>query len=139
MYVVLRGFNRRRSPPIQTPPHSVSLAIDFRINPERITMKWKALAATLLLGVASAAQAVTADEVKTFTLPNGMKFIVLESTSIPNATMYTFWKVGSRNEAPGITGLSHFFEHMMFNGSKKYGPKMFDRTMEANGGANNAY
>jgi predicted Zn-dependent peptidase len=53
--------------------------------------------------------------------------------------MYTFWKVGSRNESPGTTGLSHFFEHMMFNGSKNYGPKMFDRTMEANGGANNAY
>ena len=102
-------------------------------------MKWKVLAATLLLGVASVAQAVTADEVKTFTLPNGMKFIVLESTTIPNATMYTFWKVGSRNEVPGTTGLSHFFEHMMFNGSKNYGPKMFDNTMEANGGRNNAY
>jgi len=53
--------------------------------------------------------------------------------------MYLFWKVGSRNEVPGITGISHFFEHMMFNGSAKYGPKMFDRTMEAAGGANNAY
>ena len=102
-------------------------------------MKWKALAATVLLGIASAAQAVKPEEVKTFTLPNGMKFIVLESSTIPNANMYTFWKVGSRNEVPGITGLSHFFEHMMFNGSKKYGPKMFDRTMEANGGSNNAY
>ncbi|MGO4466377.1 M16 family metallopeptidase [Pseudoduganella sp. RAF53_2] len=89
---------------------------------------------------ASYAQAaLTADQVKSFTLPNGMKFIVLESSAIPNANMYTFWKVGSRNEAPGITGLSHFFEHMMFNGSRHYGPKMFDRTMEAKGGANNAY
>jgi predicted Zn-dependent peptidase len=53
--------------------------------------------------------------------------------------MYLFYKVGSRNEYQGITGLSHFFEHMMFNGAKKYGPKLFDRTMEFNGGANNAY
>ena len=68
-----------------------------------------------------------------------MKFLVVEDFSIPNANMYLFWKVGSRNEYPGITGLSHFFEHMMFNGSKKYGPKQFDRTMEFNGGANNAY
>jgi len=68
-----------------------------------------------------------------------MKIMVLEDASIPNANMYLFWKVGSRNEVPGITGISHFFEHMMFNGSKKYGPKMFDRTMEAAGGANNAY
>lgn len=68
-----------------------------------------------------------------------MKFLVLEDNSIPNANMYLFYKVGSRNEHPGITGLSHFFEHMMFNGAKKFGPKMFDQTMEFNGGANNAY
>lgn len=85
------------------------------------------------------AQATNADDIQTFTLKNGMKILVLEDHSIPNANMYIFWKVGSRNERPGITGLSHFFEHMMFNGAKKYGPKMFDRTMEAAGGANNAY
>lgn len=82
---------------------------------------------------------IKASDVKTFTLKNGMKFLVLEDHSIPNANMFLFYKVGSRNEHPGITGLSHFFEHMMFNGSKKYGPKMFDNTMEFNGGANNAY
>ncbi len=107
-------------------------------------MKWKVLAtrlalATVLGAVAGAQAAVTAEQVQSFTLANGMKFIVLESHGIPNANMYTFWKVGSRNEAPGITGLSHFFEHMMFNGSKHFGPKMFDRTMEAKGGSNNAY
>jgi zinc protease len=80
-----------------------------------------------------------ADDVQQFTLSNGMKVIVLEDQSIPNANMYLFWRAGSRNEYPGITGLSHFFEHMMFNGAKKYGPKMFDRTLEAAGGANNAY
>jgi len=80
-----------------------------------------------------------ADDVKTFTLKNGMKFLVVEDHSIPNANMYLFYKVGSRNEHPGITGLSHFFEHMMFNGAKKYGPKQFDQVMEYNGGSNNAY
>lgn len=102
-------------------------------------MKWKILAAGALCGAASLAHALAPADVKTFTLPNGMQFIVLESHAIPNANMYTFFKVGSRNEVPGITGLSHFFEHMMFNGSKHYGPKMFDRTMEAKGGSNNAY
>ncbi len=82
---------------------------------------------------------VKSEDVNSFTLKNGMKFLVLEDHSIPNANMYFFYKVGSRNEHPGITGLSHFFEHMMFNGAKKYGPKMFDRTMEFNGGSNNAY
>jgi len=80
-----------------------------------------------------------AEDVQTFTLKNGMKFLVVEDFSIPNANMYLFYKVGSRNEYQGITGLSHFFEHMMFNGAKKYGPKLFDQTMEYNGGANNAY
>ena len=95
-----------------------------------------------LLGAlfSASSKAITqAEDVKAFTLKNGMKIMVLEDHSIPNANMYLFWKVGSRNEYPGITGLSHFFEHMMFNGSKKYGPKMFDRTMEASGGSNNAY
>lgn len=79
------------------------------------------------------------EDVKSFTLKNGMRFFVLEDNSIPNANMYLFFKVGSRNEYIGITGISHFFEHMMFNGAKKYGPKEFDRVMEANGGSNNAY
>ena len=99
----------------------------------------------LLLGAAIIACSGTTyaqtkpDDVKTFTLANGMKFLVLEDHSIPTANMYLFWKVGSRNEVHGITGLSHFFEHMMFNGSKNYAPKQFDRVMEANGGSNNAY
>jgi len=79
------------------------------------------------------------EDIKTIMLSNGMKIIVLEDHSIPNANIYLFWKVGSRNEYPGITGLSHFFEHMMFNGSKNYRPKMFDIVMENTGGANNAY
>ncbi|GAB2795366.1 pitrilysin family protein [Rhabdobacter roseus] len=100
----------------------------------------KLLLSLVLLGGAGTLYAQsTPDEVKTFTLPNGMKFLVLEDHSIPTANMYLFWKVGSRNEVHGITGLSHFFEHMMFNGSKNYGPKQFDRVMEANGGSNNAY
>ncbi len=98
---------------------------------------------TVLLGFimfSAKLQAITkVEDIASFTLKNGMKIMVLEDHSIPNANMYLFWKVGSRNEYPGITGLSHFFEHMMFNGAKKYGPKMFDRTMEAAGGSNNAY
>jgi predicted Zn-dependent peptidase len=92
----------------------------------------------LLLTLTGKAQ-MKADDVNTFTLKNGMKVLVVEDFSIPNANMYLFYKVGSRNEYQGITGLSHFFEHMMFNGAKKYGPKQFDQTMEFNGGSNNAY
>lgn len=101
-------------------------------------MKKIILPAFFLFAISLQAQ-MKADDVKTFTLKNGMKFLVVEDNSIPNANMYLFYKVGSRNEYQGITGLSHFFEHMMFNGAKKFGPKEFDRTMEFNGGANNAY
>ena len=72
-------------------------------------------------------------------LKNGMKILVQEDPSIPNVALYTFFHVGSRNEHEGITGLSHFFEHMMFNGAKKYGPGQFDKAMEGAGGNNNAY
>jgi len=94
---------------------------------------------SIFLAVKSIQAETKLDDIQSLTLENGMTILVLEDHSIPNANMYLFWKVGSRNEYPGITGLSHFFEHMMFNGAKKYGPKQFDRVMEANGGANNAY
>jgi zinc protease len=77
--------------------------------------------------------------VATKTLKNGMKVLVQTDHSTPNVALYIFYRVGSRNEGPGTTGLSHFFEHMMFNGAKKYGPGELDKVMEANGGANNAY
>jgi predicted Zn-dependent peptidase len=72
-------------------------------------------------------------------LENGLQIRLLPDSSLPVATLYSFFRVGSRNERPGITGISHLFEHMMFNGSKKYGPKEFDRKLEAAGGSSNAY
>jgi zinc protease len=81
---------------------------------------------------------VQAQDVHTATLANGMKVIIQEDHNIPNVAMYFFYRIGSRNERPGITGISHFFEHMMFNGAKKYGPKQFDNEMEKAGGNNNA-
>ena len=71
--------------------------------------------------------------------PNGMKVLVVEDPSIPNVAMYTWFHVGSRNEHEGITGISHFFEHMMFNGAKKYGMGQFDNVLALAGGDNNAY
>lgn len=67
-------------------------------------------------------------------LGNGLKVILMEDHSVPLLSYQTFFRVGSRNERPGITGISHLLEHMMFNGAKKYGPKEFDRLMESNGG-----
>lgn len=71
-------------------------------------------------------------------LKNGLTVLALEDHSVPSVAYRTVFKVGSRNEHPGITGLSHLFEHMMFNGSKKFAPKQFDRLIEAGGGSSNA-
>lgn len=99
----------------------------------------RALLTVAALCAATLPAAAQEFEVRTHTLKNGMKILVQEDHSIPSVALYIFYRVGSRNERPGITGISHFFEHMMFNGAKKYGPGEFDRVMEANGGSNNAY
>lgn len=78
------------------------------------------------------------EQIVSKTLANGLKVIVWPDHDIPSANYYTFYRVGSRNEHVGITGLAHFFEHMMFNGTSRRAPGEFDRTMEAAGGSNNA-
>lgn len=72
-------------------------------------------------------------------LKNGLTILLLEDHTVPTIAYYTFFKVGSRNERPGITGISHLFEHMMFNGSARYKPKELDKYIEAAGGSANAF
>jgi zinc protease len=79
------------------------------------------------------------EAIRSTTLANGMKIIVWPVHNIPNVALYNWVRAGSRNEAPGITGLAHFFEHMMFNGTARRKPGDFDKLMEAQGGANNAF
>ena len=65
----------------------------------------KNIALTLITSMmALSVQATTQEDIKSFTLDNGMKILVLEDSSIPNANMYLFWKVGSRNE-PTFTSM----------------------------------
>ncbi len=73
------------------------------------------------------------------TLDNGLTIILVKNETIPTFSYYTLYRVGSKNERPGITGASHFLEHLMFKGAKKYGPGEFDYLIESNGGNNNAY
>ena len=79
------------------------------------------LGLTLALAASSAVQAQQLTP-EVFTLENGMKFILVPRTDEPN-TISAGWlaKVGSVNERPGITGISHFFEHMMFKGTNTIG------------------
>src|ERR1044071_1147406 len=88
---------------------------------------------------AAAAKVPGIEQVQATTLANGMRVIVWTDRDIPNVALYNWVRVGSRNEVPGITGLAHFFEHMMFNGTSKRKPGEFDRQMDARGGSNNAF
>ncbi len=86
----------------------------------------------------AAEPAASAKDITAVTLANGMQILTWPDRDIPNVALYNFVRVGSRNEAPGITGLAHFFEHMMFNGTSTRAQGDFDRTLEANGARNNA-
>jgi len=83
--------------------------------------------------------AAAASQVSTRTLSNGMQVIVWPDHNIPSVVLYNWVHVGSRNEGSGTTGLAHFFEHMMFNGTSRRAQGEFDRLLEASGGSNNAY
>jgi predicted Zn-dependent peptidase len=72
-------------------------------------------------------------------LPNGLVVLLHEDHSVPAVSFWQWYRVGSRDEAPGITGISHVFEHMMFNGSAHVPPKEYDRIIEGNGGTSNAF
>jgi len=72
-------------------------------------------------------------------LNNGLTVIILEDHRAPVATLQVWYKVGSRNERPGITGISHLLEHLMFRGTPTYGKGEFSRLIQERGGRLNAF
>ncbi len=77
--------------------------------------------------------------VKEFHLENGLKLLVIENHKAPIATFQIWYRIGSRDEQRGKTGISHLLEHMMFKGTRNYGPKTFSRIIQKNGGIDNAF
>lgn len=77
--------------------------------------------------------------VKKVVLDNGLTVLIAPNPKLPIAAYYTLFDVGGRYETKGTTGATHFLEHMMFKGAKKYGPGEFDLLIEKNGGSTNAY
>ena len=71
-------------------------------------------------------------------LKNGMTLIVKEHHVAPVTTWWVWYRVGSRNEPTGFTGVSHWVEHMMFKGTKKFPAGILDRTISRDGGMWNA-
>jgi len=93
----------------------------------------------LVAALAARTAAAVTLPVETRTLPNGLRVLVHPDHSAPVVSSYVFFRSGSRNEHCGRTGIAHLFEHMMFNGGKKFGPGVFDDTIEQNGGSTNGY
>src|SRR5580692_1911181 len=79
-----------------------------------------------------------AETVNRWRLGNGLTILVLVDTSAPIASYHTWFKVGSRHERPGKTGLAHLFEHLMFNETENLKAGTFDRKLEENGAETNA-
>jgi secreted Zn-dependent insulinase-like peptidase len=73
-----------------------------------------------------------------FTLKNGLRVILAEDHSVPTFGLTVTYDVGSRDELPGHTGLAHFFEHMMFQGSENVGKGEHFLVILNNGGQTDA-
>ena len=76
--------------------------------------------------------------VERFGFKNGMELLACEDRSAPVVAFHTFYKVGSRHEREGKTGLAHLFEHLMFNEVEGRAPGEFDRKLEEAGAESNA-
>ncbi len=120
--------------------------------PSPVFHRWASRFLALALGFAVpfAAPAFTADAraeqsakidipFQKYKLDNGLVVILHEDHSLPLVVVNTCVKVGSRFEEPKRTGFAHLFEHLMFMGTKRVPPKMFDAWMENAGGSNNAW
>ncbi len=107
------------------------------------TRPWQ-LAVGLVCGIALAipARGVAspgASPIRETVLPNGLKILTQELHAAPVVTVWTLYRAGSRNERPGITGVSHLLEHMLFRSTSSMKTGELDRLVQLAGGRHNAY
>lgn len=92
-----------------------------------------------LLPFAAPISASTADQVTHFTLDNGLEVVVIEDHRAPVVTQMLWYRAGSADETPGVSGVAHFLEHLLFKGTKTMAPGEFSATVARNGGSDNAF
>ena len=97
--------------------------------------------AGLVLSLAAAAAPANAADpvVSQFTLPNGMQVVVIPDHRASVVTQMIWYKVGAMDDPAGHSGLAHFFEHMMFRGTRQVPGESFSLTLSRNGGDSNAF
>ena len=77
------------------------------------------------------------NSIQTIHLSNGLTILLKEIHTAPLISQWVWYKVGSRNEIPGITGISHFVEHIQFKGTPKYPAQVIDHAISRDGGVMN--
>ena len=95
--------------------------------------------AALAISSGLAAPAQATDDVTSFTLENGLELVVIEDHRAPVVTHMIWYRTGAADETPGHSGIAHFFEHLMFQGTDDLAPGEFSATVEAQGGNDNAF
>lgn len=95
-------------------------------------------------GIAMAATNVDLEKaiqfpVEKYELKNGLTVLLHPDNTIPSVSLQTWFRVGSKDEVPGRTGLAHFFEHMMFKGTEKFGKDTWGKVLNGKGAETNAF
>jgi zinc protease len=94
----------------------------------------------LVAGLFSMTAPVHAKEMVTdFVLDNGMQVVVVEDHRAPVVMHMVWYKAGSADETPGVSGVAHFLEHLLFKGTDTLEPGEFSATVSAHGGRDNAF
>lgn len=105
-----------------------------------LTAKARFIALALALALcAPFAQARELPRPETFTLRNGLQVLVITDRRAPVVTHMVWYRVGAADEPRGASGMAHFFEHLMFKGTREIPPGEFSRTIARNGGEDNAF
>ncbi|WP_299355587.1 pitrilysin family protein [uncultured Shimia sp.] len=95
---------------------------------------------TLMLGLTLATSPVHAfEQVTDFQLDNGMQVVVIEDHRAPVVMNMVWYRAGSADEQPGVSGVAHFLEHLLFKGTDTLESGEFSATVAANGGRDNAF
>ena len=100
----------------------------------------KAAFAAAVIAAAAVPSARAQDtKVFQFALQNGMQVVVVPDHRAPIVTQMLWFKVGAVDDPPGLSGMAHFFEHMMFRGTTTVPGEQFAQTVARNGGEENAF
>ena len=93
----------------------------------------------MLIGTLPLPALAQEDKVSSFTLDNGMEIVVIEDHRAPVVVHMVWYRAGSADETPGVSGVAHFLEHLLFKGTEKMAPGEFSRVVAQNGGEDNAF